>query len=60
MMAIRLVQLRGADGARQVAAVEDDGAATLVTGVSHVQELALAAIDACSRRSTTRIPRIST
>jgi hypothetical protein len=46
MMAIRLVQLRGADGARQVAAVEDDGAATLVTGVSHVQELALAAIDA--------------
>lgn len=46
MMAIRLVQLRGADGARQVAAVEDDGAATLVTGVSHVRELALTAIDA--------------
>jgi len=46
MMAIRLVQLRGADGARQVAAVDDDGSATLVAGVANVRDLALAAIDA--------------
>lgn len=45
-MATRLVQLRAADGARQVAAVDDDGAAMRVTGVASVRELALAAIDA--------------
>ncbi len=45
-MATRLVQLRAADGARQVAAVDDDGAAMRVTAVESVRELALAAIDA--------------
>lgn len=45
-MPIRLVQLRVADGARQVAAVDDGGAAALLAGVSSVRELALAAIDA--------------
>lgn len=46
MMTIRLVQLRGADGARQVAAVDDDATAILVAGVASVRELALKAIDA--------------
>ncbi|WP_328799150.1 AraD1 family protein [Sphingomonas sp. AX6] len=45
-MAIRLVQLRDAEGTRRVAAVDDTGAATLVDGVDRVHALALAAIDA--------------
>lgn len=43
-MTIRLVQLRAADGARVVAMVGDDGAATQVAGVESVHVLALAAI----------------
>ncbi|TFI57681.1 FAH family protein [Sphingomonas parva] len=45
-MALRLVQLRGADGRAMVAAIRDDGAARRVGGVSGTYELALAAIDA--------------
>lgn len=43
-MTIRLVQLRGADGARMVAMVADDGSATRVAGVESVHALALAAL----------------
>jgi hypothetical protein len=43
MMTIRLVQVR-ADGARSVAMVGDDGAATRVSGVESVHALALAAL----------------
>ena len=46
MMAIRLVQLRAVDGTRQVAAVDDAGAAMLVADTKSVRALALAAIDA--------------
>ena len=46
MMAIRLVQLRAVDGTRQVAAVDDAGAAMLIADTTSVRALALAAIDA--------------
>lgn len=43
-MTIRLVQVRAADGARMVAMIGDDGAATRVSGVESVHALALSAL----------------
>jgi len=43
-MTIRLVQVRAAHGARMVAMIADDGAATRVSGVESVHALALAAL----------------
>jgi hypothetical protein len=44
-VSLHLIQIRSADGIRGVAAVDDDGDARLIDGVSSTYELALAAID---------------
>ena len=44
-MSVRLVQLRTADGARIVAAADDNGDAWRIDGIASTYELALAAID---------------
>src|SRR5687768_1678416 len=58
-MSLRLIQVRAADGQRGVAAVDDDGGARRIKGVSSTYELAQAALNAGASLAATVAARSS-
>jgi hypothetical protein len=58
-MSLRLIQVRAADGQRNVAAVDDDGVARRVNGVGSTYELAQAALQSGDTLAATVAERIA-